>query len=109
MSALALYLFLVTVADADGLSWYSDSALCGLLSWTATQLQGARAELVNAELVAYRKPLYQVLDLTPNHLLHSEGPAIRSVERNLHPQNDDSIPIGPVLQNILAHMQGGAR
>ena len=63
--ALALYLFLVTVADAEGLSWYSDEALCGQLSWSAAQLQSARAELQQAGLIAYRRPLYQVLDLSP--------------------------------------------
>ena len=63
--ALALYLFLVTVADADGLSWYSDTALCRVLSWELPMLQQARIELRTADLVAYRKPLYQVLDLSP--------------------------------------------
>lgn len=63
--ALALYLFLVTVADADGLSWYSDSALCRVLSWEEEWLRKARNELRSAELIAYRKPLYQVLDLSP--------------------------------------------
>ena len=64
-SALALYLFLVTVADADGLSWYSDGGLCQQLSWSGPQLQQARAELQQAGLIAYRKPLVQVLDLAP--------------------------------------------
>ena len=59
--ALALYLFLVTVADADGLSWYSEEALCRQLSCSGPQLQSARAELQQATLIAYRKPLYQVL------------------------------------------------
>lgn len=63
--ALALYLFLVTVADADGLSWYSEPALCRMLSWTPTQLHHVRDELRSAGLLAYRKPLYQVLDLSP--------------------------------------------
>ena len=56
-TALALYLFLVTVADAEGMSWYSEAALCGLLSWSAAELQSARAELQQAGLIAYRKPL----------------------------------------------------
>ena len=63
--SLALYLFLVTVADAEGLSWYSETALCRHLSWNGSELQSARAELLQAELIAYRKPLYQVLDLSP--------------------------------------------
>ena len=63
--ALALYLFLVSVADADGLSWYSELALCRALAWKEEVLRAARRELREADLIAYRKPLYQVLDLTP--------------------------------------------
>jgi len=63
--ALALYLFLVTVADAEGMSWYSEAALCRHLSWNGADLQNARAELQQAGLIAYREPLYQVLDLSP--------------------------------------------
>jgi hypothetical protein len=40
-------------------------ALCRQLSWNGPQLQSARAELQHAGLIAYRKPLYQVLDLSP--------------------------------------------
>jgi hypothetical protein len=61
--AAALYLFLVTVADAQGLSYYSESSLCERLSMDALALVGARACLRNAGLVLYRKPLYQVLSL----------------------------------------------
>ena len=38
--ALALYLFLVTVADADGLSWYSETSLCRQLSCEGPRLRG---------------------------------------------------------------------
>jgi len=61
--SLALYLFLVIVADADGVSYYSEESLCDQLNYTASELKSSRMELVNAELVAYRKPFYQVLEL----------------------------------------------
>lgn len=61
--ALALYLFLLTVADAQGLSYYSDAAISRLLPLDAPALSGARQELVAAKLIAYQKPLYQVLGL----------------------------------------------
>ena len=61
--ALALYLFLLTVADAQGLSYYSDAALGRLLPLDEAALSGARQELVAAQLIAYQKPLYQVLSL----------------------------------------------
>jgi hypothetical protein len=61
--ACALYLFLMTVADAQGLSFYSDRALCERLSMTPAVLGQARQALVACALVAYQHPLYQVLAL----------------------------------------------
>lgn len=62
-SAWALYLVLVTVTDAQGLSYYSDATLSRLLQLEPLALAQARAQLVAADLVAYHKPLYQVLAL----------------------------------------------
>ncbi|MFU8819894.1 MAG: hypothetical protein ACNA74_09255 [Desulfurivibrio sp.] len=61
--AAALYLFLVTVADRQGLSYYADHNIGRLLAMTATPLEQARACLVANQLIAYRAPLYQVLEL----------------------------------------------
>jgi hypothetical protein len=61
--ALALYLVLVTVADADGLSYYSEATLQRMLHLEHTQLLQARHQLVQAGLVLYDPPLYQVLSL----------------------------------------------
>jgi hypothetical protein len=61
--AAALYLFLVTVADAQGLSYYSDSVLARRLSMAPARLSQARADLLRARLIAYQRPLYQVLAL----------------------------------------------
>ena len=60
---LALYLFLVTVADAQGLSYYSDAAVSRRLTMDQVSLSAARQQLIQADLIAYRKPLYQVLSL----------------------------------------------
>jgi len=62
-NALALYLFLVTVSDAQGLSYYSDAAICRRLKIDPRQLHPIRAQLQKADLIAYQKPLYQVLSL----------------------------------------------
>src|SRR5215470_19570230 len=61
--ACALYLFLVTVADAQGLSYYADPSLRQRLSLTGSELQQARQALITLGLVAYHRPLYQVLAL----------------------------------------------
>ena len=65
-NALALYLLLCTVADAQGLSYYSDSKAASLLSLSESELRKARAELISATLIAYQKPFYQVLSLEPH-------------------------------------------
>jgi hypothetical protein len=60
---MALYLFLVTVGDEQGLSYYADATLVRCLSMTAARLSQARGDLVRAGLIAYQRPLYQVLSL----------------------------------------------
>jgi hypothetical protein len=63
--ALALYLFLCTVADAEGLSYYSDASTGALLTCSGSELRAARAELVATGLIVYQSPFYQVLSLEP--------------------------------------------
>jgi len=74
--ACALYLFLVTVADAQGLSYYADPSLCQRLSLTGAELHQARQALITLDLVAYQRPLYQVLslDAAPHEALPSAAP-----------------------------------
>lgn len=61
--ALALYLFLVIVADGQGLSYWSDPSICRLLPLNPDSLARARRELIAAGLIAYQRPLVQVLAL----------------------------------------------
>jgi len=62
-SAAALYLFLVVVADAEGLSYYSDPTLMQRLRMDGETFAQARLNLIRADLIAWRKPIYQVLPL----------------------------------------------
>ena len=64
-SAWALYLFLVSIADVDGLSYYSDASLMRRLKLDPVQLSASRQQLLQVGLIAYAKPLYQVLGLEP--------------------------------------------
>jgi hypothetical protein len=96
--ALALYLFLVTVADADGLSWYSERALCRTLSWDASALRAAREELCSAGLLAYRKPLYQVLELAPAPVVPKACATLRT--------GGEAVAIGDILRGLA---MGGAQ
>jgi hypothetical protein len=63
--ALALYLLLITASDAQGLSYYSDKTTARLLSLAENELREARRALLDAGLIAYEAPLYQVLSLEP--------------------------------------------
>jgi len=64
-AAWALYLFLASVGDAQGLSYYSDASLMRRLNLDPVQLSSSRRQLIQAGLLAYEKPLYQVLSLEP--------------------------------------------
>jgi len=61
--SLALYLFLITVSDADGLSYYSDGSIKRYLNMDGATTALVRAELCTAGLIAYSRPHYQVLSL----------------------------------------------
>ena len=81
-AACALYLFLITVADAQGLSYYADPSLCQRLSLTGAELHQARQALITRGLVAYHRPLYQVLALNgvPSGTTPSASPVAADAE-----------------------------
>jgi hypothetical protein len=77
--AAALYLFLVTVGDAKGLSYYGDKSIIKRLSMDPNTLNEARANLIRIGLIAWQKPLYQVLSLDRSE---RQGTAPRSNVEN---------------------------
>jgi hypothetical protein len=87
--ACALYLFLITVADAQGLSYYADRTLSQRLSMSLAQLGQARHTLITHHLLAYRRPLYQVLALETRP--PTQAP-------NLEP--DDDVDLQAVFEQI---------
>ena len=98
-AACALSLFLVTVADAQGLSYYADSSLCQRLAMTSTELHQARQALTTRGLVAYQRPLYQVLalDAAPRETTASrEAPAQAAASV----ADDDPVDIKAVFARI---------
>jgi hypothetical protein len=92
-TAWALYLFLVTVGDAQGLSYYSDASLCRHLQMDPGQLAAARRQLESADLIAYAKPLYQVL------ALRDPAGAVASAEA---PPLGQAVAVGDILRRVLA-------
>ena len=95
--ALALYLFLVTVSDVQGLSYYSDAAIGRCLRMDPLELASARQQLVRSDLIAYQKPLYQVLALDPS-------PGLVAPERSGREQS-----AGEILRRLLDQGGGGAK
>ena len=93
-AAWALYLVLVTVADAQGLSYYSDATLSRLLKIDLLQLAQARQQLVAADLLAYQKPLSQVLAL----------PALGTAPAAAGPRLAQVLSVGDILRRT---MEGG--
>ena len=59
----ALYLFLISVSDAQGLSYYGAPTLARRLHLSDEQFAAARQQLIDLDLIAYCSPLYQVLAL----------------------------------------------
>jgi len=115
--ALALYLFLITVCDGQGLSYWSDASIARLLRLDPVALARARRELIDARLIAYERPLYQVLALDdPDSdpagtaaFPHSPRPAPAS--RAAAPERPDEsgrqirplLSFGEVLHRIMEH------
>ncbi|MEK7994609.1 MAG: hypothetical protein AAB403_12465 [Planctomycetota bacterium] len=80
--AWALYLFLVSVADVEGLSYYSEASLMRRLRMDPLQLSTCRQQLLGAGLIAYAKPLYQVLSLDPLPTARSGPISVAEILRN---------------------------
>jgi hypothetical protein len=103
-SALSLYLFLCTVSDARGMSYYSDGAAGALLKLAAGQIGEARGELLQAGLIAYRRPFYQVLSL------ESKVSAAMAGVLPLPSARVGSVrEVGEVLRSLLAQKTEGGR
>jgi hypothetical protein len=107
--ALALYLFLVTVCDGEGLSYYSDPTLLRLLSLDHAALARARQELIAARLIAYQRPLYQVLALDPSP---SQAEPPRTIQHGSGAEPAEPRPrlsqpetIGHILQQLMERPQ----
>ncbi len=60
---LLLYLFLVVVADRNGLSYYSYDKICTLLKISVDDYILARDSLIEKDLIAFDGHLFQVLSL----------------------------------------------
>ncbi len=90
--AILLYVFLISVGDKDGLSYYGDDRIAGLLRMTEAGVVQARDELQFHDLVAYQFPLYQVLALPQpqNRASTSTPTAIGDIMREVLAGHEDA-------------------
>ena len=111
VQALALYLFLVTVCDGEGLSYYSDPTLARLLHLDSLALARARQELISADLIAYQSPLYQVLALEDPPQQRQPPPAPQNPPAQQpspatpRKPNEPPLSIGQILQQMMERAQ----
>jgi hypothetical protein len=99
---LLLYVFLVLVADRNGLSYYSFDKICALLQLSLDDYLLARNALIKQDLIAFDGHLFQVLSLplTPvrqparplhsaPHMAQADPATIRQIIRNSLGANHD--------------------
>lgn len=107
--ALALYVLLVCASDAQGLSYYSAPRIARFLSLEPAALSLARRELIELGLIAYQKPLYQLLSLEGELQEHKSPPARRPAA-NSEPQAIGTISglsLKATVESLL--QKGGAQ
>jgi len=102
-TAWALYLFWVTVADAQGLSYYADQSVAQRLRIPAQTVSAGRAELLRAGLLAYEPPLVQVLCLD-RRVENTKASGNSSSGRDQRSRTQDAVLLGDLLR---AWAQGG--
>jgi hypothetical protein len=97
-----LYVFLILVADRNGLSYYGYDKICTLLRCTLDDYLVARNALIDKDLIAFDGHLFQVLSLpdkpvgvsasslnTGEHLQHGDPATIRQIIRQSLGADDD--------------------
>ena len=110
--ALALYVLLVCAADAQGLSFYSDARIAELLALAPPALSAARRQLMALGLIAYQKPLYQLLSLETECTAGSpvgqpprDEPDPEPPSSASHPRD---LPLKAMVERILQQIGGNA-
>jgi hypothetical protein len=108
---MALYLFLHCVSDAAGLSYYGDARIGQELHLSETALREARQGLIRRQLLLYRRPMYQLLDLPqPLRAVGRESPADAGrapdngsapPPQRRHDAHAEAVSIGEVLRRCL--------
>lgn len=96
---LILYFFLILVADRAGLSFYGDEKICRYCGLSPEELLMARKGLIQKDLIAFDRRMFQVLSLPSQPSLPS-GHDLQP--RDLTPARDALA----ALESLRMSMQG---
>jgi hypothetical protein len=94
---LLLYIFLVLVADRNGLSYYSFDKIWALLALSLDDYLLARNARIHKDLIAFDGHLFQVLALPPTPVLQPARP-LHSAQ---HMAPADPATIRQIIRNSL--------
>lgn len=98
---LLLYLFLVLVADRQGLSYYSFDKICSLLAISCDEYIVARNSLIDKDLIAFDGLLFQVLSLPERPVT----PVSRPLQSRADMKSRDPATIDQMLERALRGKQ----
>jgi hypothetical protein len=93
---LLLYLFLVLVADRQGMSFYSYDKICSLLAISVDEYILARDNLINKDLLAFDGTFFQVLSLPAEPIRHT-----RLLKNREDMQLEDPATISQVIRHAM--------
>lgn len=79
--SILLYFFLMGVCDRNGVSFYHDDRICRILKIDLSNLGEARDDLTQRSLIAYRYPIYQVLELPVKPVIPPTSEELASIKR----------------------------
>lgn len=94
---LLLYLFLVLVADRNGLSYYSYDKICTMLKISVDDYIPARDALIQKDLIAFDGSLFQVFSL-PKKPSVAAAVALKTTKEM---QTHDPATIAQLIKNSL--------
>lgn len=99
-----LYLVLALAADRQGMSFYRDDRLAGILRFTLDDFLSARAGLLRKDLIAYDGARHQVLSLPASPVLLTARTAAVAPAPPVAPSH-----VRHALRNFLARMDDPRR
>jgi hypothetical protein len=97
---ILLYLFLILVADRDGLSFYSYDKICQYLKVDVDTYIQSRNGLIDKQLIAYENSVFQVLSLPQRQKKTQTKQQRPSVSK---PKQADFQAIADVFSQLAQH------